>query len=227
MLSGTVASHATYNGERSEAPLKFFDIGQEAHGFIAIGQFASGVFVVGQVAVGFVAIGQGAVGVIAIGQGAVGLVSVGMGAVGIYWTLAMVGIGGSGMGLVVKLAPSLGPVPELPPTTEWSAARPGDWVETAVGANTPSRLELPDGTRVDARLRRALERAEPGPVLVHLADSGPGRVVDEVMRVPAPRYTKPGWWLVWLIQLGGLVVLCGMYVGLFVLPWLRLLGVWP
>ena len=43
--------------------MRFFDIGQEAHGFIAVGQIATGVFAFGQMATGFVAVGQLARGV--------------------------------------------------------------------------------------------------------------------------------------------------------------------
>lgn len=74
--------------------MKFFDVGQEAEGFIAIGQVATGVIAIGQVATGVIAIGQLARGVIAIGQLAVGVVAFGQGVAALTYGGGMVGIAG-------------------------------------------------------------------------------------------------------------------------------------
>jgi hypothetical protein len=199
--------------------MRFLDIGPEATGFIAIGQFATGFFAIGQVAHGVVAVGQLAVGAFAFGQGAVGLVSVGMGGVGIFWTGAMVGVGGHGFGGVVRLAPAPGPPPELEPTTTWETLRAdgGDgWVATDIDGGCRSRLALPVGTRVHARLRRSLQQEPEGRVLVHVSNN----VVGRVLRVPMPRWKRPRWWGIWLCQFALLVGVCALYVWLAVFPWL-------
>lgn len=86
--------------------MKFFDVGQEAHGVIAIGQFATGVFAFGQIATGIVAIGQVARGVFVLGQVAVGVVSVGQLAFGLYAAWGMIGVAGRrGGGIVLKVFP--------------------------------------------------------------------------------------------------------------------------
>jgi hypothetical protein len=219
------AASAEYNvGQAQDLALRFFDIGQEAVGFIAIGQFATGVFAFGQVAVGFVAVGQMASGVFTVGQGAVGLVSVGMGGVGIYWTGAMIGIGGSGFGGVVPLAPALGDGSELPDSTSWDVAASGDWVPARIDDDAPSRLSLPEGVRVHANLRHALSEAKEGNVLVHLDDTPAGLFVDRVMTVPLPRWQNFAWYAVWSAQMLALVVLCTIYVGALIIPWLQTLA---
>ena len=68
---------------------RFFDAGQEAHGFIAVGQLATGVIAIGQSALGVIAIGQLSRGVFAVGQLSFGVFSVGMGSVAIFGTVAM------------------------------------------------------------------------------------------------------------------------------------------
>ncbi len=182
------------------------------------------MFALGQVAVGFVAVGQGAVGVIAVGQGAVGLISIGMGSVGIYWTGAMIGIGGSGFGGVIPLSPSLGRGVTQPPTVSWDEAREGDWVATRIGVNTTTRLQLPDGVRVNARLRKALIAEPEGAVQVQLGETEAGLQVDRVMRIPKPRWLKPNWYGIWAGQFAALVLLCTAYMGLAIFPWL--LALW-
>ncbi len=203
--------------------MRFIDFGQEATGFIAVGQFAVGVFAFGQVASGFVAVGQVATGVFTFGQGAVGLVSIGMGGVGIYWTAAMLGVGGRGFGGVLPLAPSLGPRLKLPSPTDWSSAKDDDWVSTRVTPESPTGLALPEGVRVRARLRTALSREAPGEVLVHVVEGALGLEVDRILRVPARRITQPRWWWIWLVQMTLFTLLCAAWVGGVIVPWLRML----
>lgn len=81
--------------------MKFFDVGQEAEGFIAFGQQATGVIAVGQLATGVIAIGQLARGFVVIGQLAVGVLAFGQLAVSLLWGGGMVGLAG------IRARPSL------------------------------------------------------------------------------------------------------------------------
>ncbi|MCB9678126.1 MAG: hypothetical protein H6737_23700 [Alphaproteobacteria bacterium] len=207
--------------------MKIIDVGQEATGFIAIGQLAVGVFALGQMASGFVAVGQVATGVFTFGQGAVGLVSVGMGGVGIYWTGAMLGIGGRGFGGVIPLAPSLGPRLKLPSTTDWRSAADDTWVSARVTGDGPTGLDLPEGVRVRARLRRSLKAEPPGEVLVHVVDGASGLEVDRVVRIPRRRITQPRWWGIWVVQMALFTLLAGAWAGGVIAPWLYTLWTAP
>jgi hypothetical protein len=199
--------------------VRIIDVGQEATGFIAIGQVAVGVFAFGQMASGVVAVGQVATGVFTLGQGAVGLVSIGMGGVGIYWTGAMIGVGGRGFGIIVPLAPSLGPRPKLPSPVDWASAQDGDWVSTRVTDEGPTFLDTPDGVRIRARLRRSL-RAEPsGRVLAHVVDGESGLEVDRIVRIPRRRITQPRWWAIWAVQMILYALLCAAWIGGVLVPW--------
>ena len=183
-------------------------IGQVATGFIAVGQVATGVIAVGQVARGFIAIGQGAIGVVAVGMGSVGLV----------YAVGMVGVGGRGLGLVLPLVPSLGPrfaVPATEPAARLlgGADRAGSIQATLVAGDDGPVLRaqgrrLP--VRFDARLRRAVQAAvvEPGgrAVYAHLALGESGWVCDTLIDVPEVRWRRPGWWLVWGVQLALLAI---------------------
>jgi hypothetical protein len=196
--------------------LRFIDIQQEATGFIAIGQIATGVFAFGQMATGIVAVGQVAVGVFTIGQGAVGVVSVGMGTVGIYWSAAMVGVAGRGFGGVIPLAPSLGAPTQLPQRVSWSNAKHDSWVDSSI---THAALKVPEGVRIRASLRKAIEGSADCQAVAHVVDGAVGLEVDRVIHIPRPRYLQPSWWGVWATQFSLFVLLCAAYVGGFLVPW--------
>ena len=86
--------------------MKFFDIGQEANGFIAIGQIATGFIAIGQMATGVIAIGQVARGFFAVGMLAIGLFSIGMLPFGVFGGMAMLGASGlGGKGGMLPLMP--------------------------------------------------------------------------------------------------------------------------
>lgn len=197
--------------------MRWIDVGGEAHGIIAIGQFATGVIAIGQVAWGVVAIGQIAVGWLAVGQVAVGGVTVGMAGVGLHATAAMVGIGGRGIGTVLPLLPSLGrrlvPKGIVPLETVRSSAAAEGWVRLHLVPQAEARIALFDGStrvrdvRLDARVRKAAVSAAPGDVWAHLRRSGDGWIADRLIGVPRPRFTEPRWWLVWGVQLMGLLLL--------------------
>lgn len=105
---------------------RWFDVGQEAEGFIAIGQMATGVIAIGQMAHGVIAIGQVARGVVAIGQVSLGIFTVGMASAGVVYTVALVGVAGvAGPGLVIPLVPTLPKRPRFPSTVSAAALRAG------------------------------------------------------------------------------------------------------
>ncbi len=95
---------------------------------IALGQSALGVIAIGQLARGVVAIGQVAVGVIAVGQGAVGVVH----------AVAMLGVGGRGLGGVLRVAPKhrAFSVPTPAPPVPLASLEPGSsgWVRARLDA---------------------------------------------------------------------------------------------
>ena len=101
------------------ANIKWFDVGQEAVGFVAIGQIATGVIAVGQGATGFIAIGQLARGVFVVGQLAYGVVAIGQLAVGVALTGGMVGVGArKWFGWILALLPRRSR-PQPQPSVSW------------------------------------------------------------------------------------------------------------
>jgi hypothetical protein len=148
------------------SPMKFFDAGSEARGFIAVGQIATGFIAIGQMATGVIAIGQLARGVIAIGQLGIGFVGWGQGGVGIFHAAGMFGVGGRrGIGAVLPLVPTIGR-PRVPPQAtllQMVNAGAAGWVELDLardqlglglsdqGQRTPIKLDrrvLTGGTRI-------------------------------------------------------------------------------
>lgn len=211
--------------------MRFFDMGQEANGFIAVGQIATGVFAFGQMATGVVAVGQVARGVFVVGQGAIGVVCLGMGSAGLAVSVGMVGVGGRGLGLVLPLTPSLGPsyaLPELVSPATLSAEKDEGWVRATV-VPEPPHLELPgQPLRLDARWRQALAAFSASgrrEVLARVQRRGGDLIAVELMAVPSSRLRSPRWWLIWLLQCAGLVALAGVVLGVALLPILALAGI--
>jgi hypothetical protein len=180
---------------------RWFDVGQEAEGFIAIGQMATGVIAIGQVAFGVIAIGQVSRGVIAIGQAAIGIVSVGMVGAGVGYTVALMGVGGvAGPGFVLPLVPRLPKRAQLPPTISAAALAAGrvaaGWLQVRIEPVAEGDLrmlhgdeELPvrfarrvwhlaRGRAVSPRHRRVLayvERGDEGLLCTRLMEIPPRR----------------------------------------------------
>ena len=133
--------------------MKFFDAGQEAHGFIAIGQIATGFFALGQGATGVIAIGQLARGVIAIGQVAIGVVTVGQLGFGLAGCAAMLGVAGRwAKGIVLPLFPPVKPEPEteIPPRTVpfedvRDGKQPDGWIEADLEVHGPGVAVMYEG----------------------------------------------------------------------------------
>lgn len=218
--------------------MRFFDIGQEAHGFIAVGQIATGVFAIGQMATGFVAVGQLARGVFVVGQGAIGLFALGMGSAGLVRSVGMVGIGGRGLGLVLPLTPSLGPsyaMPVLtPPARLAQIGAERAWVKAGITLDDQRRprVLVPglEGVRLNARLRRSAAAYASSPlaareVLAELRRDGQGYCVEALLKIPERRFMKPGWWLVWTAQFLLMVALAALIWAVCILPVVELFGV--
>lgn len=210
--------------------MRWFDVGEDAHGFIALGQLATGFIAVGQMATGVVAIGQIARGVIAVGQGAIGVVAFGQGAVGLYYGVGMVGIAGRGFGLVIPLFPSLGAAAVAPDATTLdrvvSREAPG-WVPVVARRveGQLARLHDPGGrllpARVDIRLKEAVEAAADAPAqtLLGWAEPSPaGPVIARLIAIPRSRLSRPGWWAIWGLQLGALLVVASAVWALALYP---------
>lgn len=186
--------------------MKLFDIGQEATGVIAIGQHATGIVAVGQVAFGVVAVGQGAFGVLTFGQLSVGLCSMGMLSTGMFFSIAMIGVGGRGIGVVFPLAPSLGPnrgYPELRTVDEVRRGEPG-WVAVDLVPSGPAlragRAEVAS-LRFDARLRGVIdEMTGTSPVFAHIVPVGDELICDRLAERTPPRPLQRGWWGIWAVQ---------------------------
>jgi hypothetical protein len=105
-------------------------VAQEAVGILALGQSATGVVAIGQIARGVFVAGQVAIGIVGVGQ-LVGCVA---------WGCGMLGIGGRGMGPVLRVLPRYRadggrPVVDAPSTTmaQLACARAGTQ-GTLVGA---------------------------------------------------------------------------------------------
>lgn len=187
--------------------MKFFDVGQEAQGFIAIGQIATGVIAIGQMATGVIAIGQLARGVVCIGMVSFGLWSVGMLSIGAVWSTGMAGLGGrKGKGFILPLVPRLTPDLDLPAIVALEAVRSGlgqGWVRLKAAAGAQGQIDFRKAGRdVDLSLDRGLAivayRAlakSPHDVLAHVRADGGALVCDRLMPVPPLPYEDATFWM--------------------------------
>jgi len=210
--------------------MKLFDAGQHATGFIAVGQEATGFFALGQIATGVIAIGQVARGGIAIGQVAFGLVGWGQGGLGVFHAVGMLGAGGRGLGVVVRLVPSLGRPREMPPVTPLAAVAAGHdgWLDAELApdlALSQAGARLP--VKLDRRLQtraRALAAAGPHRVLAHTRRIGPTLVCDRLAYEPPRPWHKPSFRIIAALQLAGLLVLGTAYAAVVGYPLITALG---
>ncbi len=180
---------------------RWFDVGQEAEGFIAIGQMATGVIAIGQVAFGVIAIGQVSRGVIAVGQAALGIVSVGMAAAGVGYTVAIIGVGGvAGPGFVVPLVPRLPKRPRFPDLARAADLLAGTvrsgWLRVRLRSAADGDVRVLHGDEeLPVRFARRLwhlaqgRAVSPrhGRMLAHLERRDEGLVITRLMQIPRRR----------------------------------------
>ncbi len=194
---------------------QWFDIGQEAQGVIAVGQIATGVIAIGQMATGVIAIGQVARGGIAVGMGAMGLVSVGMGAVGVFHCTAMMGLGGSGFGLVIPLVPGWPKKSKFPSQISLKALQSGStdagWIRVGVEPTVEGPELRAGGETIPVRFTSELWPAarrfgteKHGKVLAYVERRDEGLVCTRLMRMPRRSHWRPAYWGMGLAQLAGL-----------------------
>jgi hypothetical protein len=180
--------------------VKFFDVGQEATGFIAIGQIATGFIAIGQMATGVIAIGQLARGVVAVGMGAIGLVSVGMLSGGVVHATGMLGMSGMpGKGLILPLMPFPRSQPfDVKKRDELLSQRVAGWVRAtlSMGSDRVPKLmtdagELPAVVTLEltqAARDRAAEAESDRGVLAYLeppTTSGSPWTAERLVALPA------------------------------------------
>lgn len=216
--------------------MKFFDIGQEATGFIAVGQIATGVIAIGQMATGVIAIGQLARGVVAVGMGAFGIVSVGMLAGGVVQATGMIGIAGMrGKGIVVPLMPFPRYTPfQIVPAAKLFAGRAPGFIRaylTLDRDNTPALSEagqvLPVDVAVELRqAARARAASSETSVVAYVEPSrerGGAWVAERLIGVPNIAGSLPLKLFIWALCFAALSGLSVAFYELVALPLLEAL----
>jgi len=197
--------------------MDFISVGQEARGFIAIGQHATGVIAFGQVATGVVAVGQLARGVFCLGQAALGFIGWGQLGLGVLHAVGMVGAGGRGFGLVIRLVPSLGKKRIPPQTTTLDAIYAGQpgWIEVDLFYDNGGIGFGSQGQRLPIKLDRKLvgdasRLTAHGPVHVWANLKRVGQVVvcERIVHQPPRPYESKSWFTLGAFQFVGLLVLC-------------------
>lgn len=183
--------------------MRFFDVGQEANGFIAVGQVATGFIAIGQLATGVIAIGQVARGVFCVGMGSFGLFSIGMTTIGVVSGAGMIGISGVySRGVVFSLFPFLPRRRKVPPSSDYEAVSRGrvteGWVEAEIARGPDGKPALKRrGEAVPARfvveLTRAAESAAENDtrVFAHLVWRGQELVCDRLHERPTSPLLSP------------------------------------
>jgi hypothetical protein len=203
--------------------MELVSVGQHARGIIAIGQHATGVFAFGQIATGVIAIGQVARGCFTLGQVALGFIGWGQVGFGVLHAVGMVGAGGRGFGIVLRLVPGLGKkrvLPETSPPEAVYAGHPG-WLELDLSSDGQNFGFAKQGQywpiKLDHRLNAeaaGLTLQGPVPVVAYVRKLGQTLVCERVVYEPPRPYEKPGWYTLAAFQLLGLVVLaCAWWLG--------------
>lgn len=219
--------------------MKFFDVGQEAHGFIAIGQMATGFLAIGQLATGVIAIGQLARGFFAVGMLAYGVVTVGMLGVGIGAMAGMLGLGGTRLaGGILPLVPWPAPEPKYPGQTPLSSLRQQNsngWVPVHVEMEPSGDIALRhEGLKIPATLEvglRGAARAQGAsggvPALALLVANGDGTYVCRKLMHVVKRNGLGINLALAPLQLGVLLVLAVAFWPLVAMPIVEALFVGP
>jgi len=185
----------------------WFDMQQEARGVVAIGQVATGV----------IAIGQGARGIIAIGMGSVGLIAVGMMSVGVLYNVTLMGVGGMGIGGILRLLPFRRTKLDVPDDRPWSRLKnrinAEGWIKAALTLEGKYPVLTRHGKALPIRIQNDLviaaeDAAKEGEtVLAHLRhDKRAGWICDRLMEIPSTTEKVGGFAVRWVVGLAVLVL---------------------
>lgn len=200
--------------------MQFVSVGGRAEGFIAIGQEATGVIAIGQQATGVIAIGQIACGCFCLGQAAVGFVGWGQAGVGIFHAVGMVGVGGRGFGLVIRLVPGVGRKRVVPEVIDVRSALHGNrgWVEADLFFDSHGLGLASQGQRLPVKFDRRLQSGAKSltvhgtqTVWAYLSQHA-GVVVCERIQHAPPRPFERSSFFVWAaLQFAALVALATVW----------------
>ncbi|HEY6557076.1 MAG TPA: hypothetical protein VI072_07370 [Polyangiaceae bacterium] len=200
--------------------MDFISVGGEARGFIAIGQHATGVIAFGQIATGVIAVGQVARGCFALGQVALGFIGWGQAGFGVLHAVGMLGAGGRGFGIVLRLVPALGKKREPPALTSPDrvyAGEPG-WLELDLFHDGQNLGLGSGGQRWPIKLHRQLigdatrlTLNGPRHVWAYVTKFGQTLVCERLVHEPPRPYEVPGWYAMGVFQFMGLLALASAW----------------
>jgi hypothetical protein len=196
--------------------MQFVSVGGKAEGFIAIGQEAIGVIAIGQQATGVVAIGQIACGCFCLGQAAVGFVGWGQAGVGIFHAVGMVGVGGRGFGLVIRLVPGVGRKRVVPEAIDVRSALQGNhgWVEADLFFDRHGLGLASQGQRLPVKFDRRLQSGAKSltvhgtqTVWAYLSPHAGVLVCERLQHAPPRPFERPSFFVRAALQFAALVAL--------------------
>ncbi len=200
--------------------MDFISVGQEAEGFIAIGQHARGVIAFGQIATGVIAVGQVARGCFTLGQVAFGFVGWGQVGFGLLHAVGMLGAGGRGFGIVLRLTPGVGKPRVVPQTIPPERALGGEegWVKAELSYDEHGPLLTSDGRRLPVKLDRRLQGGVnhltvhgPRQVWAYVATKSGVPVCERIQHAPPRPYERAGFYAIATAQFVGLVVMATVW----------------
>jgi hypothetical protein len=200
--------------------MDFVSIGQEAEGFIAIGQHARGVIAFGQIATGVIAVGQVARGCFTLGQVAFGFIGWGQVGFGLLHAVGMLGAGGRGFGIVLRLTPGVGRprvVPETVPPERALAGEEG-WVKAELSYDGHGPVLCTNGHRLPVKIDRRLQGGVnhltvhgPREVWAYVALKSGVPVCERIQHAPPRPYERPGFYALAAAQFAGLVLMATVW----------------
>ncbi len=200
--------------------MDFLSVGQHAKGFIAIGQEARGVIAIGQIATGVIAIGQAARGCFTLGQLAFGFVGWGQVGFGLLHAVGMAGVGGRGLGLVLRLVPGVGRA-RLPPDTiavEQALSGSAGWVEAELFYDSHGLGLGTQGRRLPVKFDRWLVGAAQTltihgskSVWAYLRTLDGVVVCQRIQHAPPRPFERPGFYGLAAVQFVGLLIMATVW----------------
>jgi hypothetical protein len=196
--------------------MDFVSVGQNAEGFIAIGQHARGIIAFGQIATGVVAVGQVARGCFTLGQVAFGFTGWGQLGFGIWHAVGMLGAGGRGFGIVIRLTPGVGRARVAPESISLERALGGEagWVECELMSDGLGLGLANGGQRLPIKLDRRLK--DPATVLTlrgarrvwaYVVVQSGVAVCERIQHLPERPWERAGFYARAALQFAGLVAL--------------------